>query len=108
VILDASFVRRSHRKDAARLAKETGAQFACIVVDAPPEAVRRRLARRVARGTGASDARWRTYVAQKRSFQQPSELSPDRLIVLNAQRRADANVAEVLRWLRGISPLTLD
>lgn len=107
VILDASFIRKSHRKGAARLANEAGAQFACVVMDAPPAAVRRRLGRRLARGTGASDARWQTYVAQERRFQQPSELPPDRLIVLKAQRSADVNVADVLEWLRGISPLSL-
>jgi aminoglycoside phosphotransferase family enzyme/predicted kinase len=107
VILDASFIRRSHRTAADRLARETGAQFACVILDAPLETVRRRLARRVARGTGASDARWQTYVAQRRGFQRPSELPPGRLIVLNVQRRPDVSVADVLRWLRGISPLSL-
>jgi predicted kinase len=107
VVLDASFIRRSHRKAAARLAKETGAQFACIVIGAPPQAIRSRLERRVASGTGASDARWETYVAQKRRFQQPSEVPPERLIVLNAKRRIDGKVADVLRGLREISPLSL-
>ncbi len=107
VILDASFIRRSHRKAAFRLAQDTGAQFACALLDAPLETVRRRLARRVARRTGASDARWQTYVAQKRRFQQPSDLPPGRLSVLSTPRRADVNVADVLRWLRGISPLSL-
>ena len=106
VILDASFIRRSHRRAAARLAKESGAQFACILLELPPQTVRTRLARRLARGGGPSDARWETYVAQKRRFQRPSEVR-ERLITLSGSGRSDAKVAHMTRRLRKISPLSL-
>jgi aminoglycoside phosphotransferase family enzyme/predicted kinase len=107
VILDASFVRRSHRKAASDLAKETGAQFACILLEATTSAVRSRLNRRLARGTGPSDARWETYVAQKRRFQRPSEVSPSGLILIDAGRRADSNATKAILRLREVSPLSL-
>jgi len=105
VILDASFVRKSHRRAVARLAKETGAQFACVLLEAPPDAVRKRLARRVVRGVGPSDARWETYMAQKRRFQRPSEVPAERLATTDARRRGH-NATHAIRRLREISPLS--
>jgi len=107
VILDASFIRRSHRKATAQLAKETGAQFACTLLEVPPQTVRSGLKRRVTRGTGPSDARWETYVAQKRRFQRPSEVPLERLIVLNAPRHRTRNVTETVRRLKELSPISL-
>jgi uncharacterized protein len=107
VIVDASFTRRSHRKAAARLAKETGAQLACVLLEAPLEAVRRRLSRRAASGRGPSDARWETYAGQKLRFQQPAEVPPERLIVIDAQRRAGSNAIKIRERLRQLSPLSL-
>jgi predicted kinase len=107
VILDASFIRRSHRKAATRLAKDTGAQFACVLLDAPAEAVRSRLKRRVARGAGPSDARWETYVAQKRRFQRPSELPTERLKVVSAVHYRRGKTADIMHWLGEIPPLSL-
>jgi uncharacterized protein len=106
VILDASFIRRSHRVAAARLATETGAQFACILFDVPGETVRRRIARRLARGTGSSDARWETYVGQSRRFQPPSEVPPERVKAVEGMRR-ESDIKHVIRWLEDLSPLSL-
>jgi uncharacterized protein len=104
VILDASFIRRSDRKTAARLAMDTGAQFACILLDATPEIVRRRLDRRLARGTGPSDARWQTYIAQKRRFQRPSEIPAELLKVIETIRPRRGIETEILRWLKELFP----
>jgi predicted kinase len=105
VIIDASFIRRPHRVAAARLAKETGAQFACILLEVPPETVRRRLDRRLARGIGSSDARWETYVKQKRRFERPSKAERERLMLVKALRNSD--IKQVIRWLEHLSPLAL-
>src|SRR3990170_5277034 len=79
VILDASFLRREQRRAAARLAGEEGGQFACLLFQASDDAVRGRLARRLREGGDPSDARWEIYAAQKRRFQHPAEMPPDRL-----------------------------
>jgi len=107
VVLDASFTRREHRRAAARLARETGAQYACIEVSAAEDAIRERLAGRLKRGRDASDARWDIYVQQKRRFQRPSEVPPERLIRVDTTRRRASGVAPILAALRRISPLSV-
>ena len=107
VVLDASFLRRQQRRAAARLAAEEGTQFACLECRASAGAVRRRLARRLRQGGDPSDARWEIYVAQKRRFQRPSEVTPQRLIVVDSERPLDRAARQVLRRLRQLSPLSL-
>lgn len=107
VILDASFVRREHRRAAARLAREEGAQYACLEFRASDEAVRERLERRLREGADPSDARWEIYTAQKRRFQRPSEVPPERLIVVDSERPQRATEREVLKALRRLSPLSI-
>jgi len=105
VILDASFIRRSHRKPAFRLAQETGAQFACVLLEVPPQTVRSRLARRLARGADPSDARWESYVAQKWRFQRPTDIATERVWMEKTTRPA-ANTRHIAKWLEQISPLS--
>lgn len=107
VILDASYIRRDHRRAAARLARETGAQFACVELRADEAEVRRRLAERLRRGADPSDARWETYVGQKRRFQRPSEVPAERRVIVDSAWPVARQVRTVLRALRGISPLSL-
>ena len=107
VILDASFTRRDHRRAAARLAREAGAQYACIEVSAGEDAIRERLAGRLRRGRDASDARWDIYVQQKRRFQRPSEVPPERLIRVDTTKRRGRGVAPILDALRRVSPLSV-
>jgi hypothetical protein len=107
VVLDATFIRRSHRKAAARLAKETGAQFACVWVTASEAETRRRIERRIAEGTDPSDAGWAVYTGQKRRLQRPTEVAEDRLIAVSSARAIDAQVKAVTGRLRALSPLSL-
>jgi aminoglycoside phosphotransferase family enzyme/predicted kinase len=107
VILDASFLRRQHRRAAARLAAAEGAQFACLECRASDDAVRKRLDRRLREGADPSDARWEIYASQKRRFQRPSEVSPERLITVDTERPSGREAQRVLRRLRDLSPLAL-
>jgi len=107
VVLDASFIRREHRRAAARTARKTGAQFACLELVLSDEAARRRLARRLRRGGDPSDARWGVYVAQKRRFQKPSEVGLDRRIVIDAARPIRVQTRTALASLRALSPISL-
>lgn len=107
VVLDASFTRREYRRAAARLARETGAQYACIEVSAAEDAIRERLAGRLSRGRDASDARWDIYVQQKRRFQRPSEVPPERLISVDTTKRRARGVGSILDALRRVSPLSV-
>jgi hypothetical protein len=107
VILDASFLRREQRRAAVRLAAEEGAQFVCLLFRASDDAVRGRLARRLREGGDPSDARWEIYVAQKRRFQRPGELPPDRLVTVEGERPLEREARAALRALRRLSPLSL-
>jgi hypothetical protein len=107
VVLDAAFLRRSDRRAAARLARETGAQFACVLTEAPEDEVRRRLGARLAGGRDPSDARWEIYVQQKRHFQRPRELPAERLIAINTSRGFERQVRDAIGRLRAISPLSV-
>jgi len=106
VILDASFLRREQRRAAARLAGEEGAQFACLAFQASDDAVRGRLARRLREGGDPSDARWEIYAAQKRRFQRPAEVPPDRLVTVDTERPLGREARAVLRALWRLSPLS--
>ena len=106
VVVDASFVRREHRLRAQRLAREVGAQFACLEFQASDAAVRRRLARRLREGGDPSDARWEIYVAQRRRFQRPSEVPAERHLVVDTARPLEAQLRAVVAALRGLSPLS--
>lgn len=107
VIVDASFIRREHRKRAADVARETGAQFACVEVQCEPGAVRNRLERRLREGADPSDARWGTYVQQRRRFQRPTEVPPERRIIADSSRPVRSQVRPVVTALRKISPLSV-
>jgi uncharacterized protein len=107
VVLDAAFLRRSDRRAATRLARQTGAQFACMVTVADEGEIRRRLGARLAGGRDASDARWEIYVQQKRRFQRPSEVPEDRLLTIDTSRGTKAQVREAIKRLRAISPLSV-
>ncbi len=107
VVLDAAFLRRPDRRAAARLARETGAQFACVLTEADEDEARRRLGARLAGGRDASDARWEIYVQQKRRFQGPSEVAAGRLIEIDTSWGIGRQVREAIGRLRAISPLSV-
>lgn len=106
VILDATFLRRDDRRAARRLAKECGAQFACLVVAASEAATRARMQVREREG-GVSDARWTTYLQQKRRFQRPTEIPDGFTLTVDTSRGGAADVARAVKRLRAISPLSV-
>jgi predicted kinase len=107
VILDATFLRRDDRAKAMRLARQTGAQFACLLVEATDDEVRRRMEQRDQRLDSPSDARWGTYVAQKRRFKGPTEVPEERVITFRGGLPVEQQVHAALARLRAISPLSL-
>jgi hypothetical protein len=104
VILDATYLRRAHRRQARRLAEELGAQFACVYLTAEDSLVRRRIEKRLQAGADPSDAGWSVYVRQKRRFQRPKEVPQERLIAVDAARPVASQVRTVLGALRRLSP----
>ncbi|MGB9616343.1 MAG: AAA family ATPase [Desulfomonilaceae bacterium] len=76
IILDASFLKRSHRRQAAEIAQRCGAIFLIIQCAAPIEVVQQRLEKRMREKTDPSDGRWEIYLRQQEVFDaiQESEL----------------------------------
>jgi predicted kinase len=105
VVLDASFNRRENRRAAARLARETGAQFACLYLDLPEETLLGHLERRFRRGKGPSDARPEIFAQQRRRFQPPVEVPAPRLIRITGGAKAQKRRVAV-ESLRALSPLS--
>lgn len=106
-VLDASYIRRDHRKAAAALARETGAQFAVLYTTADEALVRRRLEARLRAGGDPSDARWVIYAGQKRRFQRPTEVEEMRLIEIDSSKTSRAKLRRALDGLRRVSPLSI-
>jgi aminoglycoside phosphotransferase family enzyme/predicted kinase len=65
VILDATFREAAALETARSIADESGAQWRLIECGLAPEMVRSRLAGRVARNEGLSDAGWEVYLRQR-------------------------------------------
>lgn len=107
VVIDASYIRRDHRRAAAELAKETGAQFAVLYTTADEALVRDRLEARIKAGADPSDARWVIYSGQKRRFQRPTEVEAMRLIEIDSSKTAAAKRKLALDGLRRVSPLSI-
>jgi hypothetical protein len=106
VVLDAAFLRRADRRAAARLARETGAQFACVLTTADDKETHRRLDARLPT-SDPSDARWEIYVGQKRRFERPSEVPAERLLTIDTSRAMKVHVRDAIARLRAISPLSV-
>ncbi|MDP9237901.1 MAG: AAA family ATPase [Chloroflexota bacterium] len=100
VILDATYISRTNRDDARRLAAEGGVPLLAVEVAADELLVRAQLAQREQQPGGASDAGWRVYLAQRGQFEVPDEIPPHQKIRLDASRPLDANISLVTSALR--------
>lgn len=95
VILDASFMRRADRERARDLARNTGADFKAIECRLDEQAARKRLERRVRKGS-ISDGRWEIYESQKRSFEPVVELSDANHVILDTSQSRSICVNSVV------------
>lgn len=68
IILDASFLKISHRLEAADMAQRTNAVFIIVECVAPVAVVRRRLEARMRERKDPSDGRWEIYLRQQEIF----------------------------------------
>ena len=100
VVLDATHIER-HDRDAARaLAAECGVDTLLVWVTAQDETIRSRLA---ARSADLSDARWQTYLDQRRIAE---PLSPDEraaCIELDGAAAVTANIALIREGLSTVA-----
>jgi aminoglycoside phosphotransferase family enzyme/predicted kinase len=81
VIVDASFLARRQRERFAALAREAGARFAILDLQAPAAVLRQRLAARAARGDDPSDADLAVLELQLRTREPLDETERSRALV---------------------------
>jgi hypothetical protein len=96
VILDAAFSRRFDRQRAFALARKLGAEPLLAECRLPDEVALARLAGREREGRSLSDGRVAIYPQQKAAFEPIDELAPERHLVLDTQRPAEALADQVL------------
>jgi uncharacterized protein len=84
VIVDATFIRRDHREPFRRLAAACGVAFHVLLCDAPPDELRRRVARRRQEGSDASEADVAVLEAQLQVAELPGHDSEPETLLLDA------------------------
>jgi hypothetical protein len=80
VILDATFMLRRHRGEAADLARRRGARYLAVECLAEESVARERLAWRPEDPWTASDGRWEIFAAQRERFEPLTEVSKRELL----------------------------
>ncbi|HYM15007.1 MAG TPA: AAA family ATPase [Dehalococcoidia bacterium] len=96
VLLDATYGRRSDRDSARRLAAQAGVPLLAVHIVSDEAVVRERLDRRARDPRAVSDARWETYLAQRRRFEPPDEIAPHQLLRLDGAADLHQNVGLAL------------
>jgi aminoglycoside phosphotransferase family enzyme/predicted kinase len=99
-ILDATFSRKTNRKNILELAAELKVPLAVIHCFASDETTRTRLAHRLAQGTDISDGRWEIYQRQKETYQPMEEFPPATRLELDTEPTAEQLAGRTLDFLR--------
>ncbi len=102
VVLDATHIELHERNAARRLAEECGVDVLLVWVTAEDETIRSRLA---ARRGGLSDARWQTYLDQRRIADPLSAGERATCVELDGAAGVTANIALIRE---GLSAVVID
>ncbi|MFQ6031081.1 MAG: AAA family ATPase, partial [Dehalococcoidia bacterium] len=89
VVLDASFRTAASRKEVVELGRRRGAEVWVVECVTSEEVLRRRLDRRVAAGTSASDGRWGLLERQREEWEPVAEVSEHRYVRLDTSGRQE-------------------
>jgi hypothetical protein len=99
VILDASYLQRSHRAAALQLAKETDARFLALECEADEALIRERLSERRGEERAVSDGRWAVYQAQQERRAPLDELPDGSHMAVETARPLREQIEAVLAHL---------
>ena len=99
-ILDATFGRKSHREQVARLAAKHEVPLLIIHCWTSDGIAEQRLRLRAAQGTDVSDGRWGTYVAQKLAYEAMQEFKPGSVLELDTEVPLEGLVSHCEGFLR--------
>lgn len=97
LVLDATSLAERVREPLYSIADRTGAKLAVVLVEAPPEVVRRRLATRSKEAGDRSDADWQVY----RRMQAEVESIRRRHFVVDGSRDSTPTIDKVVREVAG-------
>jgi hypothetical protein len=95
VIVDATFQRRVERAAVRELARAHAAPILFVECRCDEEEIRRRLARRVRSGEGASDADWEVYRAQVANYESYSESEAELHIAIRSTDSLSVILAQI-------------
>lgn len=98
VVLDATFSREAQRREALRLAEETGAAIVFVECVCSEATIRQRLSER-ADGDSISDARVQHFDRLKAAFETPDELPAACLIRVDTERPLEEVLREIFSYL---------
>jgi predicted kinase len=101
VILDASFIKAAERRKALELAEQTGARFFLLECQLDEGTARRRLARRLEKGS-VSDGRWEIYKEQKERYEPPLELAAAEHVIIDTSQPVATTVRRVIDTINGV------
>ncbi|MEB3255949.1 MAG: AAA family ATPase [Synechococcaceae cyanobacterium] len=96
VVVDATFLKRRHRRLFAALALRCGARFALLVCDGDPERARHRVESRRRRGDDPSDA---DAAVIERQLETLEPLSSEECSTTPVWPASDAGLEQLLRWV---------
>lgn len=99
-ILDATFGRKAHREQIARLAARHKIPLLTIHCWTSDGTAEKRLRLRAAQGMDVSDARWDTYVAQKAAYEAMQEFRPGSVLEIDTDSPLEQLVGDCERFLR--------
>ncbi len=103
-ILDATFVRRSHRERIMKLAEKHGVPMVVIHCSASDSATETRLSRRLVENRDISDGRWEIFLEQKKIFEPLDEIPATSCFSLNTELPLDQLIRDCEKFLRGHVP----
>jgi uncharacterized protein len=104
VLLDASFIRAHHRRQAMQMATRLGAELSVLECWCPEDELRRRLESRVARGDAVSDGRWELVAQQRQVFEPLFDVPPWQHLRIDTSGTPEGVADQVVRWLTHRSP----
>jgi len=99
VVLDASYSSMSERKRVVAFAKKRNVGLTFIHCICPERELKQRMEERQKDPDAVSDGRWEIYLVQKEKFEEPGELDPASLLVLDTNATVDVLLSRLEKQL---------
>ena len=101
-VVDASYMKNSHRRGLLEMAARTGAELTFILVTADEDIIIKRLKKREARGRSLSDGRREIYASQAHAFEPWGDISPARTVTLSTNGTFEETREKLTQLIRNL------